>query len=243
MLRDSERRLSRYHVFILSLWEEGGDYLGDSAQWRFSLENARGAERKGFKDLAELTAYLGGWTQDVPADITGDLSKIAEGENTMPMPTNRASSTPVALMPGAGEAHSIRDMTVTFKTTGRQSGGQFAVLEVTEPPGSGSPTQWHKLTTMIIYVLEGTLTLRLGDETIQAGPGGYTYIPPGTVYTIANQSHASVRYLSVHSPAWIENYIAEAIEMVNNEPSWPPADMSKFLAVRAKYDTFDPPVS
>lgn len=161
----------------------------------------------------------------------------------MPMSINRSSSTPVALMPGGGETHSIRDMTVTFKTTGRQSDGQFAVMEVTEPPGSGSPTQWHKLTTMLIYVLEGTLTLRVGDETIQVGPGGYAYVPPGTIYAIANQSDAPVKYLSVHSPAWIENYIAEATEIVKNEPTWPPADMSKFLALRAKYDVFDSPVS
>ena len=160
----------------------------------------------------------------------------------MPMSINRASSTPVALMPGDGETNSIRDMTITFKTTGRQSDGQFAVLEVTEPPGSGSPTQWHKATTLILYVLEGTPTLRIGEETLQVGPGGYAYVPPGTVYAIANQSDAPVRYLMLHSPAWIEDYIAEGIELVKSEPSWPPADMSNFLALRAKYDVFDPPV-
>lgn len=41
----------------------------------------------------------------------------------MPMSINRSSVTPVALLPGDGEALSIMGMTVTFKTTGRQSGG------------------------------------------------------------------------------------------------------------------------
>ena len=145
-------------------------------------------------------------------------------------------------MPGGGETHSIMGMTVTFKTTGHQSDGHFSALEATEPPGSGSPTQWHKKTTLILYVLEGTPTLRVGDATIQAGPGSYAYVPPGTIYTIANQSEAPVRYLVVYSPAWIENYIAEAIALVNSEPSWPPADMSKLIALRAKYDIYDPPV-
>jgi hypothetical protein len=72
MLRDSGRRPSRYHIFVLSLWEEGGDYPGDSSKWRFSLENARKAERKGFKDLEELTAYLETWTQAMPGDTAGD---------------------------------------------------------------------------------------------------------------------------------------------------------------------------
>ncbi len=144
--------------------------------------------------------------------------------------------------PGDGEIHSISGMTIQVKTTGRQSGGEFAVMEVTEPPGSGSPTQWHKRTTMLIYVLEGTLTLSIGGETIQAGPGGYAYVPPATVYAIANQSDGPVRYLFAHSPAGIENYIAEAMELVNSEPSWPPADMSRLVALQTKYDFFDPPV-
>ena len=74
-------------------------------------------------------------------------------------------------------------MTVTFKTTGRQSEGQFTVLEVTEPPGSGSPTQWHKKTTLILYVLEGALTLRVGDEMIQAVPGRQSHHHPAGIWS------------------------------------------------------------
>lgn len=145
------------------------------------------------------------------------------------------------LAPSGGEILSINGMTINVKTTGLQSGGEFAVLETTEPPGSGSPTIWHKRTTVLIYVLEGTLTLSADGETTQAGPGGYAYVPPSTVYTIANKSDAPVRYLTVHSPAGIENYISEAFALFSSEPSWPPADMSKFLALRAKHDYFDPP--
>lgn len=67
---------------------------------------------------------------------------------------------------------------------------------MTEPPGSGSPTQWHKKTTLIYYVLEGTLALRVGDETVRAGPGGYACVSPGTIYGVANQSAASLPYQS-----------------------------------------------
>lgn len=42
--------------------------------------------------------------------------------------------------------------------------------------------------TEIFYVLEDTLTLTAGDETIQAGPGGYAYVPPGQVHGFSNQS-------------------------------------------------------
>ena len=160
----------------------------------------------------------------------------------MPMSIKRSAPTPVVLPPGGGETFSVRDISVTVKVTGRQSGGRFAVFEATESSGSESPTQWHRETTVILHVLEGTLTLRIGEETFQVEPGGCAYVPPGTIYSVANQGDARTCYLLVHSPAWMENYIAEAIELVRDEPSWPPADMSKILAVRAKYDLHDPPV-
>jgi quercetin dioxygenase-like cupin family protein len=146
------------------------------------------------------------------------------------------------IMPGGGETHAIMGMTIHVKTSGRQSDGEFAVLEVTEPPDSGSPTQWHKRTTVLIYVLEGTLTLTMGGEPIQAGTGGFIYVPPATVHAFSNQSDAPVRYLLVYSPAGIEDYITEAMELANAEPSWPPAAMSRLSALREKYDFFDPPV-
>jgi len=70
MLRESPKRPSRYHIFILSLWEEGGAFGADEATWRFSLEQAHGLGRQGFKDLAELMAYIEAWTRQ-PADAEG----------------------------------------------------------------------------------------------------------------------------------------------------------------------------
>ena len=133
-------------------------------------------------------------------------------------------------------------VTMSFKTTGAQSDGQWLVLEYTAPPHfAGPPPHWHKVTTEIFYVLEGTLTLRTGEETIQAGPGGYAFVPPGVVHAFSNQSDAPARYLLVASPAGLENYFAELAELVKHEPSWPPKDMSKIVALMARYDTFAPP--
>jgi hypothetical protein len=68
MLREPGKRSSRYHVFVLSLWEEGGAFAGDAANWRFSLEQAHGVGRKGFRSLRELTAYLEAWTRETPEE-------------------------------------------------------------------------------------------------------------------------------------------------------------------------------
>lgn len=50
---------TRYRSYLLRLWAEGGDTV-----WRFSLEDPRTGERRGFADLAELTAFLAGETDN-----------------------------------------------------------------------------------------------------------------------------------------------------------------------------------
>lgn len=57
MSRGAKTRRTRYHIFVLSLWEAGGQ----SVAWRFSLQDPHTAERRGFTDLAELTTFLAAW--------------------------------------------------------------------------------------------------------------------------------------------------------------------------------------
>lgn len=146
---------------------------------------------------------------------------------------------PLLLSPGDGETYSGLEVTITPKTLGAQSGGQWLVVEYTAPPGSVGPRlHWHKTTTEIFYVLEGTLTLQVNEATQALRPGGYAYIPPHTVHAFSNLSHAPAKFLLVASPAGFEHYFIELVELAKTEPQWPPVDMSRILALMAKYDTF-----
>lgn len=48
----------RRRSFILSLWAEGGARATAPPAWRYSLEDPYSAQRRGFKDLAELVRFL-----------------------------------------------------------------------------------------------------------------------------------------------------------------------------------------
>jgi hypothetical protein len=78
MSRDPRKRPSRYHVFVLSLWEESAAFPAQASTWRFSLEQAQAAGRKGFKSLTELTAYLEAWMQAPSGDAPLVLSDHSE---------------------------------------------------------------------------------------------------------------------------------------------------------------------
>jgi oxalate decarboxylase/phosphoglucose isomerase-like protein (cupin superfamily) len=61
----------------------------------------------------------------------------------------------------------------------------------------------------MFYVLEGTLTMRLGDRTRELEAGSFVCAPPGVVHTFRNDSDAPVRFLNFSTPSGWENYMRD----------------------------------
>ncbi|MCB9135844.1 MAG: hypothetical protein H6636_10495 [Anaerolineales bacterium] len=53
----------RYHHFILQLRQEMNEVASEAPVWRLSLEDPHTGERKGFKDVEALVAFLKNWMQ------------------------------------------------------------------------------------------------------------------------------------------------------------------------------------
>jgi mannose-6-phosphate isomerase-like protein (cupin superfamily) len=112
-------------------------------------------------------------------------------------------------MPGEGEQ--IGGPTaVTIKVTGEETNGSFYLGESVVAPGfPGPPPHVHKRLHDMFFVLDGTLTMRLGDETIELQPGSFVCVPPGVVHTFSNPSVTPVRFLNFNTPAGWENYMRD----------------------------------
>ncbi|HEV8152651.1 MAG TPA: cupin domain-containing protein [Solirubrobacteraceae bacterium] len=111
--------------------------------------------------------------------------------------------------PGEGEKIG-GTTTVTIKATGEETGGSFYLGEtVIEPGFPGPPPHRHRRLHDMFYVLDGTLTLRLGDETLELGPGSFVCVPPGVVHTFSNPGDAPVRLLNFNTPAGWEHYMRD----------------------------------
>jgi mannose-6-phosphate isomerase-like protein (cupin superfamily) len=111
--------------------------------------------------------------------------------------------------PGEGELIA-GPSSVTIKATGEDTGGSFYLGEGVFQPGfPGPPPHVHERLHDMFYVLEGTLTMRLGDETFDLGPGSFVCVPPGTIHTFSNRSEQPVRILNFNTPAGWENYMRD----------------------------------
>ena len=53
-----QNKVPRYRAYLLRLWETGSLDSGRGVTWRFSLEDPRTGEKRGFADLEGLVAFL-----------------------------------------------------------------------------------------------------------------------------------------------------------------------------------------
>jgi len=58
-------------------------------------------------------------------------------------------------------------------------------------------------------VLDGTLTMQVGDEAVDLGAGSFVCIPPGVVHTFSDRSERPVRLLNFNTPAGREHYMRD----------------------------------
>jgi mannose-6-phosphate isomerase-like protein (cupin superfamily) len=135
--------------------------------------------------------------------------------------------------PGEGERHAAGPVEIVIKATGDDTAGSFFLAENLIPAGfAGPPPHQHEKLHDMFYVLEGTLTLRLGDETVTAGPGTFACVPPGVVHTFSNPGGEPVRFLNFNTPSGWERYMRDLAEAARSGPLTPEA----IGRVAARYD-------
>jgi quercetin dioxygenase-like cupin family protein len=121
--------------------------------------------------------------------------------------------------PGEGERHAAGASDFLIKATSEDTGGTFFLSEAVIAPGSpGPPPHWHEQLHDMFYVLEGTLTMQLGEETHEAGPGTFVCVPPGVVHAFRNASDEPVRFLNFNTPGGFENYMRDLAEAARSAP-------------------------
>ncbi len=85
----------------------------------------------------------------------------------------------------------------------------FNLALITLRPGQGVDGHVHEAEDDSFLVVEGTLTLTVGDDdrVVQAGPGTFVLVPSGTRHALANAGPADVRFLNVHAPGGFDRRI------------------------------------
>ncbi len=122
---------------------------------------------------------------------------------------------------------------VIFKLAGHLTHGAFSVVEHQLAPGIlAAPPHTHQHEDEISYILEGTITVQLGERVMDALPGTLVFKPRGESHTFWNQGRVPARLLEIISPAGFERYFAELHELVAQ--SGPPS-LDRITALAQQY--------
>jgi mannose-6-phosphate isomerase-like protein (cupin superfamily) len=68
------------------------------------------------------------------------------------------------------------------------------------PRRAGTDPHVHREHNDVFFVLEGELTVRLGEDDVAAPAGTMVVVPPLVVHAYRNASDADVVFLNVHAP-------------------------------------------
>ncbi len=145
---------------------------------------------------------------------------------------------PVVVRGDEGEARWWFASLAVIKATAADTGGQMTIVEVTEPPGAEAPLHVHHREDEGFWILEGDVTLEVGDSTIEAHAGDYAFGPRDIPhrYTVGD---AGCRMLFICTPGGFEDLVIGMSESAGSRTLPPPSDeepdMKRIAAVAKAY--------
>ena len=86
---------------------------------------------------------------------------------------------------------------MSHEFVGEKQGAPFSAYIVTAKPGQGPPLHTHPYTE-VVFTIEGTATITVGDETREVKVGGIVVIPANTPHCFVNSGKTPLRQIDIH---------------------------------------------
>lgn len=112
---------------------------------------------------------------------------------------------PIVLGSGDGRSYDCGTMRADFLADGEETGDTYSISEWTLDPGcSGVGAHAHEANDDVFYVLDGTVTFTLDDDTVAAPAGTFVRVPTGVLHDFANHGDTTARMLNIYVPGGFE---------------------------------------
>jgi mannose-6-phosphate isomerase-like protein (cupin superfamily) len=111
-------------------------------------------------------------------------------------------------------------MLAEVKASAADTGGQYALLEITAPAGLQTPLHVHYREDEGFYVLEGSVTIEVGDETVELGAGQHAFGPRNIPHRFTVGPDGA-HMIWVLTPSGFEDFVEE-VSVPAEAPTVPP---------------------
>ena len=115
---------------------------------------------------------------------------------------------------GDGKTGFLGSIGVRFVIDGAEAEDRFSIVE--HPMSAralAAPLHRHQNEDEYSFVVEGRMGALLGDEHLEAGPGGFVHKPRGQWHTFWNAGDEPARILEIISPAGFERFFSELVDL------------------------------
>jgi mannose-6-phosphate isomerase-like protein (cupin superfamily) len=130
------------------------------------------------------------------------------------------------------------------RVVGLNTGGLLAIGDAVMPPMSAGPSlHVHTHEDEASYVVDGVLTVVLGDERFEVPAGGIAWLPRGVPHTFANLGAEPVRVVGMVVPSGLEGMFAEQTEYFRSLEGPPDPDAIAEVGRRYGVTVVGPPVA
>jgi quercetin dioxygenase-like cupin family protein len=167
------------------------------------------------------------------AAMAAPALSIAAGRNnpgnTAPASTNRTAA-PKVVPDGRGRQLNVIGDKMTLKLTGKETNGQYVLIEQNNEPGVGIPLHVHENEDEIFRVIEGQLEVQVADKKSVLGPGDLVFCPRGIPHTWRVVGDGPAKVDLSFFPAGLEDMFEELAKL----PPGPP-DLEVVSGITSRY--------
>ena len=111
-------------------------------------------------------------------------------------------------------------MLAEVKASSADTGGRYALVEITAPAGLQTPLHVHYREDEGFYVLDGSVAVRVGEETVELGPGQHALGPRDIPHRFTVGPDGA-HMIWVLTPGGFEDFVAE-VSAPAQAPTVPP---------------------
>jgi mannose-6-phosphate isomerase-like protein (cupin superfamily) len=123
-------------------------------------------------------------------------------ESTSPTPRDA-----IVLAPGEGRVYPMGRLEAVFKADGAESAGLYSISEWWLEPHTLGPGAHAHPEDDLFYVIEGTVSLLVGDHWIDAKKGAFVLAPGGVTHDFENRSALRAGFLNISAPGEFEQHM------------------------------------
>jgi mannose-6-phosphate isomerase-like protein (cupin superfamily) len=142
---------------------------------------------------------------------------------TQDTPTMRHDTPAVVQTVAEADTTQLLGGAITIRLRSQDTDGRVGMIDQIVPGGFPGPAlHVHPDFEETFYVLDGTLSFRVGDQTRDGGPGTVAHIPRGLPHTFANPSDQPAHALVIVTPGGFEAYFEALAAAIADHGGFPP---------------------